>query len=121
MLLSGQSRAFETDPDNCLGKSNGFDKFYVHHAPDPVNLRTGNFFLPIKDLSLSCFGIHLEVYRSYNSFSKKNNSFGVGWSSNYDIKIAISDVGTLKIVESDGFVNMSMSPRPRMRNTRARP
>lgn len=71
----------------------------------PVNPRTGNFYLPVQDLFLPCFGIPLEVYRAYNSFSRANGPFGIGWTFNYDISISIGDVGDLKVIEADGFVN----------------
>lgn len=91
-----------------LGHGRSGDLFFVHHPPDPVNTRTGNFFLPLQDYYLSCFNYPLEVYRSYNSFSTKNGPFGKGWTFNYDIQIMVSDTENLKVVEADGFVNEYM-------------
>jgi YD repeat-containing protein len=88
-----------------LGAGTAADKFYVHYPPDPVNLRTGNFYYAVQDLFLPCFGIPLEVFRSYNSFSRQNGPLGLGWTFNYDIKISIGDIGTLKVLEADGFLN----------------
>jgi len=105
LFLSNYGFAIETNPSRCLGKSSDFDRFYVHHAPDPVNARTGNFYFPVQDLHLPCFGLSLEVFRAYNSFSKANGLLGVGWTFNYDLKISIGDVATLKVIEADGFIN----------------
>ena len=74
--------------------------FYIHHPPDPVNVKTGNFYYPLQDLYLPCFGIPLEVFRAYNSYNKSNGPFGPGWTFNYDIRIALGDAGTLKVIES---------------------
>jgi YD repeat-containing protein len=88
-----------------LGKGQPYDYLHVHVAPDPVNARNGNFYLPLPDYYQSCFGFPLEVYRSYNSFSTRNGSFGYGWTFNYDIQIVVGEKGSLQIVEPDGFVN----------------
>lgn len=88
-----------------LGAGLPGDYLHVHVAPDPVNARNGNFYLPLPDYYQSCFGFPLEVYRSYNSFSTRNGPFGGGWTFNYDIQIAVGEKGSLQIVEPDGFVN----------------
>jgi len=93
------------NPQDYLGKSVPGEYLHVHSPPDPVNPRTGNFYLPIQDLYLPCFGFPLEVFRAYNSFSRRDGAFGIGWTFNYDIKINIGGFGSLKVVESDGFVN----------------
>lgn len=100
-LLSLTSTAFSED----LGYGRPFDYMHIHVAPDPVNARNGNFYLPLPDYYQSCFGFPLEVYRSYNSFSSKNGPFGRGWTFNYDIQIAVVEKGALQIIEPDGFVN----------------
>jgi len=88
-----------------LGQGRAGDLLFVHHPPDPVNTRTGNFYLPLQDYYLSCFNYPLEVYRSYNSFSTQNGPFGHGWTFNYDIQIIVGQEDGLKVVEADGFVN----------------
>lgn len=100
-LLSLTTTAFSED----LGTGRPYDYMHVHVAPDPVNARNGNFYLPLPDYYQSCFGYPLEVYRSYNSFSSKVGPFGRGWTFNYDIRIAVAEKGSLQIVEPDGFVN----------------
>lgn len=92
-----------------LGTGRPFDYMHVHVAPDPVNARNGNFYLPLPDYYQSCFGFPLEVYRSYNSFSTRNGPFGTGWTFNYDIQIVVGEKGSLQIVEPDGFVNEYIS------------
>jgi YD repeat-containing protein len=88
-----------------LGQGRAGDLLYVHHAPDPINTRTGNFFLPLQDYYLSCYAFPLEVYRSYNSFSTRNGPFGDKWTFNYDVQIIVGQSRTLKVIESDGFEN----------------
>jgi YD repeat-containing protein len=89
-----------------LGAGKPGDYLHVHVAPDPVNARNGNFYLPLSDYYQSCFGFPLEVYRSYNSFSTRNGPFGIGWTFNYDIQIAVGEKDALQIIEPDGFVNL---------------
>lgn len=101
----GFGTADSTLDRNNLGHGRAGDLLFVHHPPDPVNTRTGNFFLPLQDYYLSCFNYPLEVYRSYNSFSTKNGPFGHGWTFNYDIQIIVGQASGLKVVEADGFVN----------------
>lgn len=88
-----------------LGRSIPGEKFHSHYPPDPVNVRTGNFYLPIQDLYLPCFGFPIEVFRAYNSFSSQNGPFGIGWTFNYDLRITIGTSNILKVIEADGFVN----------------
>ena len=88
-----------------LGTGRPGDYLHIHVAPDPVNARNGNFYLPLPDYYQSCFGFPLEVYRSYNSFSTRNGPFGGGWTFNYDIQIAVTDKGSIQIIEPDGFIN----------------
>lgn len=105
LFLSFISTSYAQD----LGKGLPYDYLHVHVAPDPVNARNGNFYLPLPDYYQSCFGFPLEVYRSYNSFSSKNGPFGRGWTFNYDIQIIVGEKGALQIVEPDGFVNEYIS------------
>ncbi|HLG19893.1 MAG TPA: DUF6531 domain-containing protein [Bdellovibrionota bacterium] len=88
-----------------LGRGRAGDVLHIHHAPDPVNVRNGNFYLPVQDYYMSCFGFPLEVYRSYNSLSTRNGPFGKGWTFNYDIQIVVGEESGMKVVEADGFVN----------------
>ena len=105
IFLLGDSALKPDFTESSLGAGTAYDRFYSHYPPDPVNVRTGNFYLPIQDLFLPCFGIPLEVFRAYNSFSRQNGPFGIGWTFNYDIKITLGDFGTLKVLEPDGFLN----------------
>ncbi|MEZ4705122.1 MAG: DUF6531 domain-containing protein [Bdellovibrionota bacterium] len=91
--------------ENQLGWGPSGTLHYIHHAPDPVQTRNGNFFLPMQDYYLPCFSFPLEVYRSYNSLSSRQGPFGKGWTFNFDSKIAVSKGKGLQVVEADGFVN----------------
>ena len=88
------------------GWGSGNGHFFVHHPPDPVNMRTGNFFLPLQDLYLPCYGFPLEVYRAYNSVNPDVGIFGRGWTFNYNLRISISPGDTLTVIEPDGFINV---------------
>ncbi len=88
------------------GWGSGSSHFIVHYPPDPVNVQNGNFFLPIQDLFLPCYGFPLEVYRAYNSVSRDTGSFGYGWSFNYKVRIAVAPGEKLTVVEPDGFINV---------------
>ncbi len=93
--------AAETD----LGAGRYGDILWIHHPPDPVVVRNGNFYLPVQDLYVPCFGFPLEVYRSYNSLSSRNGPFGKGWTLNYDLQIVVDEENGLRVVEADGFIN----------------
>jgi YD repeat-containing protein len=88
-----------------LGKGRPGDYLHVHHPPDPVNVRNGNFYLPTQDYFMACFGFPLEVYRSYNSVSTRNGPFGRGWTFNYDLQIAVDEGEGMTVAEADGFIN----------------
>ncbi|MFH1263327.1 MAG: DUF6531 domain-containing protein [Pseudomonadota bacterium] len=94
-----------SSPQNDLGFGRTGTVQYVHHWPDPVTVRNGNFFLPAQDYFMSCYGFPLEVYRSYNSISTRNGPFGRGWTFNYDIQIVVDLKNGMTVVEADGFVN----------------
>lgn len=88
-----------------LGAGKIGEVFHIHHFPDPVNPRTGNFYLPIQDYFQPCFGFPLEIYRSYNSVSTRNGPFGRGWTFNYDVQIVVDERADMNVVEADGFIN----------------
>jgi YD repeat-containing protein len=72
----------------------------------PVNVQTGNFFLPVQDLYLPCYGFPLEVHRAYNSVSSEVGAFGMGWSFNYNLHISVASGDNLTVIEPDGFINL---------------
>lgn len=88
-----------------LGRGESGDYLYIHHPPDPVNVRNGNFYLPAQDYFMACYGFPLEVYRSYNSVSTRNGPLGRGWTFNYDLQITVDERRGLTVVEADGFIN----------------
>ena len=87
-----------------LGKGRPGDFLYVHYPPDPVNVRTGNFYLPLQDYYQPCYDLPLEIHRSYNSFYNGESAFGKGWIFNYSVKIVFDPKKGLQVMESDGFV-----------------
>ena len=105
ILLATLSASATPANDPGLGWGKEGNILYVHHWPDPVAVRNGNFFLPAQDYYMACFGFPLEVYRSYNSVSTRNGPFGRGWTFNYDIQIVVDESRGMTIVEADGFVN----------------
>ncbi len=87
-----------------LGQGRPGDYLHVHHAPDPVNVRTGNFYLPMQDYFQPCFAYPIEWVRSYNSFSFEDGAFGPGWTQNHNVKVVFDQSQGVQIIESDGFV-----------------
>ena len=77
-------------------------EYYVHFGSDPVNLKNGNLYYPVNDLSIPSVGIPLVVSRSYNSRSRYSGIFGFGWSSSLDIRAEVYEK-TVAIMEADGF------------------
>ena len=97
------STVFAIPPD--LGRGRPGDVLHVHHAPDPVNVRTGNFYLPFQDYYQTCFTLPTEVYRSYNSFWTENGPFGKGWTFNFDTQVKVNPEIGVQVIEADGFIN----------------
>ena len=86
-----------------LGRGTGADEFWIHHPPDPVNVKNANFYLPFTDLSYPLPGFPLEIERAYNSRSLHDGPLGFGWTFNYDINVRVDDFGNVQIIEADGF------------------
>ena len=79
------------------------DPLFVHHYPDPVNLRNGNLFLAYQDILIPYYDLPLEISRSYNSLSPKRGYFGMGWNSSLDVNLRTSpDKSRLIINEWSG-------------------
>lgn len=87
-----------------LGRGTPNSKFFYHYPPDPVNVRTLNFFFPIDEhLALPCF-MPIEIKIAYNSYSGESSIFGEKWTFNHNIRV--NKAGTkLEVVEGDGFIN----------------
>ncbi|HVO29972.1 MAG TPA: RHS repeat domain-containing protein, partial [bacterium] len=96
--------AAAAEPDVMLGAPSERDGVWVHHAPDPVNAKNANEFLPAVDLVIPGPGFDLRVARAYNSRSTESGSFGYGWSFNYDVKVAPDAHGDYRLTDPDGFV-----------------
>lgn len=86
-----------------LGWGHSNTKLYFHFPPDPVNVRTLNFFLPVDHVSLPCY-LSIEIKAAYNSYSGDESIFGKKWTFNHNIRI--KDATThYEISEGDGFIN----------------
>lgn len=98
--------SFLKRPSKDLGWGEKYDHFYVHHWPDPVNVRNGNLFLYYQDLFIPSMAIPLRIERVYNSRSVYRTPFGYGWNFNYFTIITSENDGKLKTYESDGSITI---------------
>ena len=79
-----------------------YDHFYIHHWPDPVNVRNGNLLLYYQDLHIPFFNISIDIIRVYNSRAIRIGSFGYGWTSNFDTRLELVDDNKIKVFEPSG-------------------
>lgn len=86
-----------------LGYGTRDTKLYYHFPPDPVNVRTLNFFLPVVHLSMPCF-VPIEIKAAYNSYSGESSIFGKKWTFNHNIRVRDA-ITHFEVIEGDGFVN----------------
>jgi|GEM_PF-3060396 len=86
-----------------LGFGNKNTELYYHFPPDPVNVRTLNFFLPSVQLTQPCW-IPIEIRIAYNSYSGDSSVFGEKWTFNHNIYVR-NAVTHYEVIEGDGFVN----------------
>jgi hypothetical protein len=91
------------EPTQELGWGNRSTKLYFHFPPDPINVRTLNFFLPVDQMSLPCF-LPIEIKTAYNSYSGSDSVFGKKWTFNHNISVKDA-VTHFEVTEGDGFVN----------------
>jgi RHS repeat-associated protein len=70
---------------------------------DPVNCATGNFTETSTDLAIPGNGVPLGLSRTYNSLASDiNGSFGFGWSSNYEMHLAVASSGDATLTTEGG-------------------
>jgi RHS repeat-associated protein len=100
IVFSQKSSASISNDEIELGRPRG--EYFIHFGSDPVNLKNGNLYYPVVDVSIPCLGFPLEVKRSYNSRSQYKGIFGFGWSSNLDLKAEVKE-NHIAIFEEDGF------------------
>ncbi len=87
-----------------LGRGTKDSKFFYHLPPDPVNVRTLNYYFPADDhLALPCF-LPIEIKINYNSYSGDSSLFGDKWTFNHNIKVTRM-ANRLEVTEGDGFQN----------------
>jgi len=77
---------------------------YSCEAADPINLFTGNFYYQSNDVSINDYDT-INLTRTYNSkIEKYSESFGVGWSFNYDKYIAYDESMNMLFFKGDGSI-----------------
>ena len=70
---------------------------------DGVHIATGNYTKSFTDLSVDSPGVKSDFVRTYNSMSKEEGSFGIGWDFNIDVsKMVIPAPGYYQVVLPDG-------------------
>lgn len=68
---------------------------------NPVNVASGNKYQREVDLPALDGYLGLELVRHYNSFDRRDNGFGIGWTLSYDTRLyRLGDV--IQIVQADG-------------------
>ena len=60
-------------------------------AGKPVNPANGNMYLSQSDYSLPGVGPSVNLTRTYNSMIQTSGLFGLGWTSNYDVRLYSPD------------------------------
>ncbi|MCK5493415.1 MAG: RHS repeat protein, partial [Candidatus Omnitrophica bacterium] len=78
------SIASATGGDDGLGPEGDLNNRGLDREADPVILSKGNFVHQRQDLFIPSRGLPLEINRIYNTQSKLEGPFGIGWSHNYD-------------------------------------
>ena len=69
---------------------------------EPVNLSTGNTYLHHADYELGGLSSELSIIRTYNSQSRHNGLFGVGWSTGFEELLTVIDGTTISVSFDDG-------------------
>lgn len=83
---------------------------------DPVNCATGNFFLPVTDLSVPGRGPGLEVSRTYNAQEAATGivagRFGPGWSDSYSARLVTNPETSSVTVHHANGSTVTFTPGP---------
>ena len=67
-------------------------------AEGGVNASIGNFVFANRDVAVGGSGPSIDVIRTYNSLDTRNNLFGVGWTSAFDVRATSEGGGELVLV-----------------------
>lgn len=72
---------------------------FAHPARAGVNLKNGNYYITYTDVILK--GRHdLEIERTYNSRAGHMGMFGIGWGSDFEVRLEIPGDGTVVLHEN---------------------
>ncbi len=103
LALSTTAQFEYMNPEHELGLGNFRSAIYYHNPPDPVNVRTLNFFYPATHLSIPCY-VSIEIKAAYNSYSSDDSVFGRKWTFNHNIFVREA-ITQIEVIEGDGYVN----------------
>ncbi|MCB0033364.1 MAG: RHS repeat protein, partial [Anaerolineales bacterium] len=71
-----------------LAKEGCFTTLHQAFMGDPVNTYSGNFTLPVTDVSIPTWGLPLQFERTYNALTQDDpGPLGQGWTHNYHASI----------------------------------
>lgn len=109
-LIFSLSVTASASHEESLGYGPQGTTFFYHYPPDPVNVRTLNFFLPIEDhFALPCYA-PIELKMAYNSYSGNSSIFGDKWTFNHNIRVKRAPA-RIEVLEGDGFTNVYTKER----------
>jgi RHS repeat-associated protein len=91
-------------PSQIYGSGNPSSNAQISCSADPVNCATGNFVWAGVDITVPVRGPGLGVDRTYNSLDAASTGmFGHGWSSRYDMSLAVDDQAkTVTVAQENG-------------------
>ena len=77
-----------------------YEDFSTSNGNGKIELSQGNFLYRQEDLALPTPQLGLEISRIYNSRNTEQSNFGIGWTCEYDARIA--DYGSRSLTYIDG-------------------
>jgi hypothetical protein len=76
-----------------------------------VDMRTANYAETWTDLDFTGSGFDLKVARTYNSKTVYNGMFGFGWCSDFETKLEITSVNTMRVTECGAGQQIEFRPK----------
>lgn len=90
-------------PASLTSTQSGFGAGGYGAAADGVNLSLGNFTTQATDLSITTAGEPMNLVRTFNGLNPRTGIFGQGWSTTYEMKLAVNcGTGAATVVYPDG-------------------